>query len=218
MTLGDTLGQFASENGPLFVGLDFAFGFPEWYMDKNGWRTGRQLWEAAGRHGDAWLHDEMPPFWGRKRKRPPDEGSPRRATDIRSSNAPKSPFQIGGAGAVGTGSVRGMPLLADLSDAGFAVWPFVQPGERQPMVVEIYPRLLSGKVVKSDVADCVRHLERYAEAELPDFFRGMAAATEDSFDATVSALEMWRHADELASLRPVTGPGAREGCIWCPDG
>lgn len=37
---------------------------------------------------------------------------------------PTSGFQIGGAGAVGTGAVRGMPMLARLRAAGFAIWPF----------------------------------------------------------------------------------------------
>lgn len=59
---------------------------------------------------------------------------------------PKSVFQIGGAGAVGTGSLRGMPILKRLRDAGFAVWPFDAP--RWPCVVEIYPRLLTGAVNK----------------------------------------------------------------------
>ena len=36
---------------------------------------------------------------------------------------PKSTFQIGGAGAVGTGSLRGMPHLLTLREAGCAVWP-----------------------------------------------------------------------------------------------
>ena len=41
--------------------------------------------------------------------------------------APKSVFQIGGAGSVGTASLRGMPVLQRLREAGFAVWPFDRP-------------------------------------------------------------------------------------------
>ena len=33
-------------------------------------------------------------------------------------------FQIGGAGAVGTGSIRGMPHLLTLARNGFGIWPF----------------------------------------------------------------------------------------------
>jgi catechol 2,3-dioxygenase-like lactoylglutathione lyase family enzyme len=56
-------------------------------------------------------------------------------------------FQIGGAGAVGTGSLRGMQHLADLAHAGFSIWPFDRPG--WPLAVEIYPRLFTPGVVKS---------------------------------------------------------------------
>ena len=55
-------------------------------------------------------------------------------------------FQIGGAGAVGTGSIRGMPHLLTLADSGFTIWPFVSGG--LPTVVEIYPRALTGPVNK----------------------------------------------------------------------
>src|ERR1035438_6219537 len=44
--------------------------------------------------------------------------------------APKSPFQIGGAGAVGTGTLRGIPELERLHEAGFRVWPFEEPALR----------------------------------------------------------------------------------------
>jgi hypothetical protein len=68
-----------------------------------------------------------------------EEGRPGlRRTEGESPFAAKSVFQIGGAGAVGTGSVRGMPLLAALSADGFSVWPFEDASER--MVIEIYPR------------------------------------------------------------------------------
>ena len=62
---------------------------------------------------------------------------------------PKSTFQIGGAGSVGTGSVRGFPILARLRAGGFTIWPFdVAP--TPPVAVEIYPRALTGAVVKRD--------------------------------------------------------------------
>jgi hypothetical protein len=49
-------------------------------------------------------------------------------------------FQIGGAGAVGTDSVRGTPHLLTLAKAGFSIWPFDPP--HHLMVIEIYPRAL----------------------------------------------------------------------------
>ena len=44
--------------------------------------------------------------------------------------SPKSIFQLAGPGAVGPGSLRGMPLLTTLRDRGFAVWPFDPVGPR----------------------------------------------------------------------------------------
>jgi hypothetical protein len=41
-----------------------------------------------------------------------------------------------------------MPYLSQLSDAGFSIWPFEPPG--WPLVIEIYSRLLTGELVKSD--------------------------------------------------------------------
>jgi hypothetical protein len=122
--------------------------------------------------------------------------------------AVKSVFQIGGAGAVGTGSIRGMPLLHRLRSAGASVWPFDAPG--WPRVVEIYPRLLTGPVVKSSAAARDAYLARRYPALGP-------IASEDAFDAAVSALTMARHADDLAALPTESDPELRrEGRIWYP--
>jgi hypothetical protein len=156
-----------------------------------------------------------PPFWGRPGTRAQALGPGLRETEAGAPATPKSVFQIGGAGAVGTGSLRGMPHLADLADAGFAIWPFDDP--RAPMAVEIYPRALTGPVLKS------RHRARreYLARRFPDqdaVMRERAAGSEDAFDAAVSALVMARHREELAALPPVP-PGSRlrlEGAIWTP--
>src|SRR5580658_616882 len=83
---------------------------------------------------------------------------------------PKSPFQIGGSGSVGTGSLRAMPFLLRLREAGFRVWPFedaaLETKDRsrspagmttrkattsaRPLVVEMYTRLMTGAVAKSN--------------------------------------------------------------------
>jgi len=117
-------------------------------------------------------------------------------------------------GAVGTGSLRGMFLLRALHDAGCAVWPF--DGPVLPLAVEIYPRLLSGPVVKSSSAARAAHLEHYG-ATIPPGLRERAATSEDAFDAAVSAVEMSRRIDELLALPVVVDPILRiEGAIW-PD-
>ena len=112
------------------VGLDFAFSVPHWYADARGWLQVRDLWRAASVDGERWLRECPPPFWGRP-------GVPRThaaALGLRetergwtSAARPKSVFQVGGAGSVGTGSVRGMPMLHALSEAGWAIWPFDAP-------------------------------------------------------------------------------------------
>jgi len=121
-------------------------------------------------------------------------------------------FQIGGAGAVGTGSIRGMPILGRLSAAGFSIWPFDPPG--WPRLVEIYPRALTQRVHKSSQLDRTAYLaERFGTSSMLT----LAASTEDAFDAAVSALQMSLHASELASL-PAYGSGLAllEGEIWMP--
>jgi hypothetical protein len=65
-------------------------------------------------------------------------------------------FQINRAGAVGTGSLRGMPILRQLHDEGFSIWPFDTSG--WPRVIEIYPRLLTDVVKKSNRASRVQYL------------------------------------------------------------
>jgi hypothetical protein len=130
---------------------------------------------------------------------------------------PNHNSQIGGAGAVGTSSLRGMRHLAQLAEAGFAIWPFDEMS--WPLVVEIYPRLFTPKgLLKS------RHLERRAHLTqtFPDqnpVLLERAAGSEDSFDAAISVLAMASHIGELENLRPFP-PGSLqliEGCIWAPD-
>ena len=69
---------------------------------------------------------------------------------------PKSGFKIADAGQVGTGSIRGIPYLTQLRAAGIAVWPFDPP--TRPLVVEIYPRLLTGPIVKSSAVQRADYL------------------------------------------------------------
>jgi len=143
---------------------------------------------------------------------------PFRHTDrgVRSTGGimPKSVFQIGGAGAVGTGSLRGLPVLARLRAAGFAIWPFDPPG--WPLALEIYPRLLTGPVIKSSASGRQRYLAaRYPALDGP--LLAYATASEDAFDAAISALAMAQHVADLRALPPLPdSPFRREGLIWHP--
>ena len=144
---------------------------------------------------------------------------PLRRTDVAvprtAGVAPKSIFQIGGAGAVGTGSIRGMPLLHALSARGARVWPYTGEGGR-PVVVEIYPRLMTGPVRKSNSFSRAALLASHFPT-LGDEHRQLAIASEDAFDAAVSALVMLQHAADLLSLPAEADPALRlEGRIWHP--
>jgi len=202
----------------MVVGLDFAFSLPAWFLEQRGLASAHELWALADREADAWLAACLPPFWGRGRTRRPELAAHFRRTELdvpaTAGIRPKSVFQIGGAGAVGTGSLRGMRLLHRLSEAGFSVWPFDPPG--WPRVVEIYPRLLTGPVNKSSAdgrAACLAGQQPGPGGELP----GLAASNEDAFDAAVSGLVMAERLDDLIAPGPTTDrEEALEGKIWEP--
>ena len=128
--------------------------------------------------------------------------------------SPKSCFQIGGAGAVGTGTIRGMPWLRRLRAAGIAVWPFDPPS--LPVVLEIYPRALTGVVNKSSAEARRLHLQQMS-CDLPVELEAEAVASQDAFDAAVPALVVDRHRKEVGQLPSFThGPYWLEGKIWTP--
>jgi hypothetical protein len=201
------------------LGFDFGFAFPAWFMHQLGVTSGPELWAHVAEHGERWLTECAPPFWGRsERGRPVIEGQHYRRTELGvprlSGIAPKSMFQIGGAGSVGTGSIRGMPLLHALHAAGAHVWPFDPPA--WPLVVEIYPRLLTGPIVKSHAPSRQNYLQQHFP-QLRRKYAEAAAASEDAFDAAVSALVMAEHAAELKQLPAELDPELRlEGRIWHP--
>jgi hypothetical protein len=206
----------------LVVGLDFAFSFPRWFAEQQGAATAYDLWCLAERLGEGWLAACRDPFWGkRKGDTQPSVADDRpyfRAAEYECRSVagvfPKSVFQIGGAGAVGTGSIRGMPILRVLHDAGFSIWPFDPPA--LPTVIEIYPRLFTPGVTKSLPSHRLKHLDASCPA-LPEKMRTAALDSEDAFDAVVSALAMWRHRDQLAALPAPRDDLERiEGAIWIP--
>jgi hypothetical protein len=205
----------ASEGSRMIVGLDFAFSFPRWWCDERGWSSAPEVWAAMAAEGESLLASCSAPFWGRPGKANPHRADRlyRRTEVEEGAGGAKSVFQIGGAGAVGTGSIRGMPHLLTLAENGFGVWPF--SGD-WPRVVEIYPRTLTGPVNKRRWDS--RHsfvFERFPEQQSDLLER--AAGSEDAFDAAVSALVMSHHRDELEELAPLPDADYRlEGKIWRP--
>ena len=210
---------------PVIIGLDFAFSFPEWYLQRRNLRNARGLWKLAQEEGDQWLNGETWPFWGRRdttyQKRPGDltEDLRLRATDW-NHNA-KSVFQINGGGSVGTGSIRGLPALMRLQNAGATIWPFDVPRPGTPNVIEIYPRVFYGRGVRNNRAVGGRNSRRdYLKARyawLERHWRDIMTGSDDAFDAGVSALVMSANAANIQALQQAAQPPmSLEGEIWAP--
>lgn len=202
----------------IVVGLDFAFSLPAWFLAERGLVDGPALWDVVAREGEQWLAACAPPFWGRPGRRRPAMPAEFRETDrdvpTTGGVRPKSVFQIGGAGTVGTGSLRGMPVLRTLRAAGFRIWPFDPP--EPPFVVEIYPRLLTGPVTKGK-ADARAEVLVGRASQMNVECRIAAGASEDAFDAALSALGMDAAQSALAQLPILTDSVSRlEGRIWVP--
>ncbi len=199
------------------VGLDFAFGMPAWFASENGWTSVVDVWTEARTHGEQWLAECTAPFWGRpgvRRSHDVDRGLRETERSWVAVRQPKSVFQIGGAGSVGTGSIRGMPMLLDLRRGGWAVWPFDAPGSHT--LVEIYPRAFTGPVVKSRRDARARYLAQM-HAHLPPAFRLSMEHSEDAFDAGIAAIGMSQAVATGATWPQVAPIAALEGQIWEPD-
>jgi hypothetical protein len=208
------------EERELFVGLDFAVSFPAWFIEQQGALSAHDFWRVAAENGERWIGDCPFPFWGRPGVKRPLMDSSRpalrdteREVQRTIGRVPKSVFQIGGAGSVGTGSIRGMPYLSELHDAGFSIWPFDDP--QSPVVLDIYPRVFTGRTITSDPKNRERFL---TQLSIADDLRTKAIESADAFDAAVSALGMSRQLGALRSLQQAAdGSSARiEGTIWTP--
>lgn len=134
---------------------------------------------------------------------------------------PKSVFQIGGSGSVGTASLRGMSTLVRLQDAGYSIWPFDKP--TLPLVVEMYSRLNTGPVHKSNPVARAAYLlakrkSNPAYAALSRSVIDKVRASEDAFDALVSCMVMAERRREFTSLPKPRDPNYQlEGWTWAPD-
>ena len=250
--LVDALIAMARETPRMVVGVDFCFSYPAWFVREHGAGSAMEFWEIVAAHGERWLARECDEarFWGRvgplrtgkkprefcgdagalRMLRRADEACKVRAAilDARLAArvkgiAPKSPFQIGGAGAVGTGTLRGIPQLQRLHAAGFLVWPFEQPALRRrdarPLMVEIYPRLLTGEVHKASAKARAAWLaERRGDAGYRALGRSVVAkarASEDAFDALVSVMAMAEQRASFLGLRKATDAVTlMEGAVW----
>lgn len=196
---GDRILDLAADAPELVAGLDFSFSLPAWWLARNGIATAAELWADSTRL-ERWLAECRPPFWGRPgRSRPrPPAGDEWRLTERAAPLRPASTFQIGGAGAVGTASLRGMATLDRLRRAGMCVWPFERWAT--PAVVEVWPRLGMGRTVKSSPAARAAAVEAMGERLAPDV-AAAARGSVDAFDAVVALLDLVRRTDQA---RPAT--------------
>lgn len=223
--IGTHLVELADEDPDLVVGLDFSFSLPAWFLVERGFTSAVDLWHVPDEEREGWLRCEAPPFWGLPGRPRPELPEHLRRTEARLSVGgirPKSTFQVSGAGSVGAGSVRGFPVLASLRSRGFSIWPF--DDATAPAVVEMWPRLLTGPVVKSRRDTRTEYLSPvlrdpdHLDAALPDWARRRAEESDDAFDALVSAIVMARHADQLRALRRRGDRMTQlEGAIWTPE-
>ena len=249
--VGEWLIALARETPRMVVGIDCCFSFPEWFVRECGCGDLLAFWRlVASGKGEEWLHRacEDRRFWGKPHKRPAgfggegfrtmfrhadwdnkvaqamENGDPERAAKMKGIT-PKSPFQIGGSGSVGTGSLRAMAVLLRLKEAGFGVWPLEDAAlgeEPRPLLVEMYTRLMTGDVAKSNEGARKRYLALRKKED--PVFAGVSRAvmrlgegSEDAFDALVSALEMVRHAESFPRLRAAEeGIFRMEGNTWRP--
>ena len=249
--LMEWLVEMARETPRMVVGFDFSFSYPAWFLRELGIGSAPEFWRVvADGQGEKWLHRDCEDgrFWGRvgslRHGKKPAEfcgehahrmlrraetalkvraeiADPLAAARI-AGIAPKSVFQIGGAGAVGTASLRGMPGLLRLREAGFKIWPYDAPSVKKPLVVEIYTRLMTGAVTKSSEVARTAYLakkrrENALYAGLSRRVLAKARGSEDAFDALVTAMVMVEHRGEFARLRKTEDEVFRmEGQTWVP--
>lgn len=239
--------EMARETPRMVVGFDFSFSYPVWFLRELGLGSAPEFWRiVADGQGERWLHRECEDgrFWGKPKKKPAEFSGehahrmlrwaetalkvrahiadPLQAAKV-AGIAPKSAFQIGGAGAVGTASLRGIPSLLTLQAAGFRIWPFDAPDlSRASMVVEIYTRLMTGAVNKSSEEARTAYLmkrrkESAVYAGLSRSVLAKAMGSEDGFDALVSAMVMVEHREEFFGLRQTKDAVFQiEGHTWVP--
>ena len=243
--IADWLIALARQDPALVVGFDFCFSFPAWFVREAGACTAPAFWQIVSDRGEQWLDraGEDRRFWGKPHKRPAEFSGAHihrmlRSTDIDCKLAahipeeeralrvkgitPKSVFQIGGSGSVGTASLRGIPMLLRLGAAGFRIWPFDRPQPGAPLAVEMYSRLNTGPVHKSNPEKRAAYLLRKRRDDPAWASVGAAALraaqeSEDAFDALASAVVMAQQREHFYALAEPRDPAfALEGWTWAP--
>jgi len=208
-----------SEGRRVLAGFDFPFGYPSgfaaaltgradplavWDWVEQGLSDGPEgsdRFDLAGR-----INARLPgtgPFWGNGLKRDiphlPRKGRARAGHGMaewrqaeRRTRGAFSCWQLSGAGAVGSQTLTGLPVLARLRRRfGAAAWPF-EPPEAPLALVEVWPSLVAGAVrdlqAPEEIRDAaqVRVLAGALARLAPDRLAAMLAV-----DAPEAAEEGW---------------------------
>ena len=137
---------------------------------------------------------------------------------------PKSVFQIGGSGSVGTASLRGMPLLLRLRQAGFRRVALRCPRTGQAAGGgDVLPtKYRSGTQVQPGGTGCLPAPQTAGESSLcrprTEGHGEGGAPGEDAFDALVSCMVMTEHRNGFYKLpRPNDPNYMLEGWTWAAD-
>jgi molybdopterin molybdotransferase len=152
--------------GRVLAGFDFSFSYPAWFLEKLNLRW-YDLWAMLEREiGDGADHNNRfdvaaslnrrvsgaaLPFWGGPReaphlrlRKPAANIQQFRRCELAQPKLPKSAFQLSGAGAVGSQTLLGIPVLERLRrrfGEELAVWPF-EPRDSRVTIAEVWPSLL----------------------------------------------------------------------------
>ena len=213
--------ELKDDDPNLVVGFDFSFSLPGWFVTEQGCKSAVDFWQVVASQGEEWLAECSDPFWGKPGCKKPsqDPGRPQlRVTDIATAAAagqmPRSPFQVSGAGSVGSSTLRGIPFLLDLKEAGFGIWPW--DDATPPAAVEIWTRVAIGNTVKSSPKERIAAVQ--AHKGIPKRLVLDASASEDLFDAAMSALWLSENGLNLrASKRSRRQADLLEGRTWMPS-
>jgi hypothetical protein len=221
--IAEWLIALSAETPRMIVGFDFCFSYPAWFVrDEHGCKTAPAFWQhiADNDHAERWLtrsHEDTR-FWGKPHKRPAEFSGEHlhrmmRATDIDCkliAHIPEAERQA---------RVKGIT-----PKSVFRIWPFDKPQlASKPLVVEMYTRLNTGAVHKSNPAARAAYLLR-KRREYPEYaalgrtVMQRARGSEDAFDALVSTMVMAARRDTFAVLpRPRDPLHGIEGWTWAPD-
>jgi len=171
--LADRFGAERAKGRKVLAGFDFPFGYPSGVAERITDRADPfALWhwleariEDSPKRNNRWqvaadmnaLFPGVGPFWGNGTKTDVD-GLPRKGRSRqghgaqdwrqmeRAARGSFSVWQLAGAGAVGSQTLMGLPVLARLRRRfGACVWPFEAP-EGGLVFAEIWPSLINGAV------------------------------------------------------------------------